>query len=116
MIARTDGDTIASQSKGLNDNWPVAHYLRLLREHRGDLAQRYNIASLGIFGSYIRNEQRDGSDLDILVSFTEAPGLFKLVELQDELSEILGLSVDLVVRSELKPRIGQQILAEVVEL
>ena len=87
-----------------------------MREHRSDLAGRYNIASLGIVGSYIRNEQRDGSDLDILVSFTEAPGLFKLVELQDELSEMLGLSVDLVVRSELKPHIGQQILAEVVEL
>jgi len=116
MTARTDRDETESQSKRLSDTWPVARYIRLLREHRSDLAQRYNIASLGIFGSYVRNEQRDGSDLDILVSFIEAPGLFKLVELQDELSELLGLSVDLVVRSELRPRIGQRILAEVVEL
>ncbi len=116
MTASTDRDNKASQPEAVGNTWPVARYLRLLREHRSDLEQRYNLASLGIFGSYARNEQQDGSDLDILVSFTEAPGLFKLVELEDELSALLGVSVDLVVRSELKPRIGQQILAEVVEL
>ena len=105
MTAITDRDETASEPKRLSDTWPVSHYPRLLREHRSDLAQRYNIASLGIFGSYVRNDQRDGSDLDILVSFTEAPGLFKLAELQDELSAMLGLSVNLVVRSALGQRL-----------
>ena len=108
-------DATEGTDKAMDEIRPVSRYLHRLREHRDDLAQRYDIASLGIFGSYIRNEQRDDSDLDVLVSFKTVPGLFKLVELQDELSELLGVSVDLVVRSELKPHIGQRILAEVVE-
>ncbi len=100
----------------MDDPLPVAHYLDRLRARRDDLVARYGIATLGVFGSYRRNEQRAGSDLDVLISFTRAPGLFKLVELQDELSALLGVSVDLVVRSELKPHIGQRILAEVIEV
>jgi predicted nucleotidyltransferase len=111
-----DHDETETRSEVMANTLPVAHYLDRLRERRDDLIERYGIASLGVFGSYIRNEQREGSDLDILVSFTKAPGLFKLVELQDELSELLGAPVDLVVRSELKPHIGQRILAEVVEV
>jgi len=64
----------------------------------------------------VRNEQHDGSDLDVLVTFTQTPSLFTLVALQDELHDILGTSVDLVLRTSLKPRIGQQILREVVEI
>jgi uncharacterized protein len=108
-------DATKEPGEAMDEVRPMARYLQRLREHRDDLAQRYDIASVGIFGSYVRNEQRDDSDLDILVSFTSVPGLFKLVELQDELSELLGVPVDLVVRSELKPHIGQRVLAEVVE-
>jgi predicted nucleotidyltransferase len=99
----------------VSHSWPVSAYLHQLQAHRDYLAKRYNISSIGVFGSYIRNEQAPDSDLDILVSFSQAPGLFKLVDLQDELSELLGVSVDLVVQSELKPQIGQHILAEVQE-
>lgn len=95
---------------------PRPSYLDRLREHRADLINRYGITFIGVFGSYIRNEQHQGSDLDVLVAFTSPPGLFKVVELQDELSNLLETSVDLVVRSELKPHIGQRILAEVVEV
>jgi uncharacterized protein len=95
---------------------PVSRYLNRLREHRDDLMERYGIRSLGVFGSCVRNEQHEGSDVDVLVSFTSPPGLLKLVELQEELSELLGTPVDLVVRSELKPHIGRRILAEVVEV
>ena len=111
-----DHNETATRAEVRADPVPVAHYLDRLREHRSDLVARYGIASLGVFGSYSRNEQRAGSDIDVLVSFTQPPGLFKLVELQDELSALLGASVDLVVRSELKPHIGQRILAEVIEV
>jgi predicted nucleotidyltransferase len=109
-------DKTESLTEAMTDPWPVSRYLDRLRERRDDLTKRYGIASLGVFGSYIRNEQREESDLDVLVSFMTVPGLFKVVELQDELTELLGTSVDLVVRSELKPHIGQRILAEVVEV
>jgi predicted nucleotidyltransferase len=116
-LAATMGcDKTESLTEAMTDPWPVSRYLDRLRERRDDLTKRYGIASLGVFGSYIRNEQREESDLDVLVSFMTVPGLFKVVELQDELTELLGTSVDLVVRSELKPHIGQRILAEVVEV
>jgi hypothetical protein len=77
------------------------------------LQQKYGVASLGIFGSYIRGTQRPESDLDLLVSFRETPSLFRVVETENFLSDTLGVQVDLVVREALKPTIGARILAEV---
>ena len=96
--------------------WPVARLIATLRQHQRSLVERYHVDSLGVFGSYVRNEQHDGSDLDVLVTFTQTPSLFTLVALQDELQDLLGTPVDIVLKSSLKPRIGQQILREVVEI
>src|SRR4051812_10107935 len=95
-------------------NHLVDRYQRLLREHLSTLAARYRVASLGLFGSYVRGTQRADSDLDILVSFHEVPSLLRLVELENHLSDLLGVKVDLVLRDALKPRIGEQVLREVV--
>ena len=97
-------------------DWPITRYIATLRRHRRTLADRYHIESLGVFGSYVRNEQHDGSDLDVLVTFTQTPSLFTLVALQDELRDLLGMPVDVVLKTSLKPRIGHQILREVVEI
>jgi uncharacterized protein len=97
-------------------NWPVTRYIDTLRRHRRALAERYHIASLGVFGSYVRNQQHDGSDLDVLVTFSQTPSLFRLVALQDELTALLGVPVDVVMKTSLKPHIGQHILREVVEI
>jgi predicted nucleotidyltransferase len=97
-------------------DWPITRHIATLRRHRHALADRYHIESLGVFGSYVRNEQHDGSDLDVLVTFTQTPSLFTLVALQDELEELLGAPVDVVLKTSLKPRIGQQILREVVDI
>src|SRR5262245_31198464 len=97
-------------------DWPVTRHITTLRRHRRALVERYHIESLGVFGSYLRNQQHDDSDLDVLVTFTQTPSLFTLVALQDELQELLGTSVDVVLKTSLKPRIGQQILREVVEI
>ena len=71
---------------------------------------------MGVFGSFVRNENHPKSDLDLLVSFYEAPSLFKFIELEDLLSDILGLNVDLVMADALKPRVGKRILSEVVRV
>lgn len=92
----------------------LAQVMTLLRRHLPDLTQRYHIRSLGVFGSYVRNQQTAQSDLDVLVEFEHMPGLFGYVELQEALAELLGLPVDLVHRPDLKPGIGERILAEVV--
>jgi len=77
------------------------------------LAADYQVKSLGLFGSYVRREQHEDSDLDILVEFREIPGLLRFIELENYLTDILGVKVDLVMRDALKPRIGQRILNEV---
>ena len=109
-------DTPMTTSDTLPAAWPITHLIERLRQHRASLAARYHIASLGVFGSYVHNAQHDGSDLDILVTFSQTPGLFTLVNLEDELSTLLGVPVDLTIKDELKRRIGQRILREVIEL
>jgi predicted nucleotidyltransferase len=81
-----------------------------------DLIARYQIASLGIFGSYVRGEEQPGSDLDLLVEFQEPPTLFGFIRLENELSALLGVEVDLVMKSALKPGIGRYILEEVQQV
>jgi len=76
------------------------------------IKSRYNVTTLEVFGSFIRHEQKTNSDLDVLVSFSKAPSLFKFIELEDYLSKILGVKVDLVMKSSLKPNIGRKILSE----
>jgi hypothetical protein len=96
---------------------PTLEELRpLLRHLVPGLRRQYKLASLGIFGSYVRNEQRADSDLDLLVTFDEPPSLLKLIELENHLSDALGVKVDLVLKDSLKPHIGKQVLAEVLPL
>lgn len=78
----------------------------------------YQVTQLGIFGSYIRGEQTEISDLDVLVEFAPDAqiGLLKFCELENHLSDTLGLKVDLVMKAGLKPRIGERILQEVIYL
>lgn len=78
------------------------------------LKHNYNVRNIGIFGSVARGMQGNGSDIDILVEFSEPVGFFKFVELEDYLSKILNRKVDLVTRKALKPAIKQGILREVV--
>jgi len=88
--------------------------MKILQQSMPDIRERYKVKSLGIFGSYIRGEEKKSSDLDLLVEFSDAPSLLKFIALEDELSEKIGIKVDLVMKSALKPNIGRRILAEVI--
>ena len=92
----------------------AAKFARILRDHLPELRERYGVESLGLFGSYVRGEEREGSDLDLLVEFIDTPDLFEFVALGQDLSELLSVKVDLVMKRALKPRIGERILEEVV--
>lgn len=87
-----------------------------LKSYMAKLKEEYQIARLGMFGSYVRNEQTPASDLDLLVTFQSTPSLFKFVALENYLSDLLGVKVDLVMESALKPRIGEYIRKELIEL
>lgn len=76
------------------------------------LKEQYSVATLEVFGSYVRHEEKKDSDLDILVTFTKAPSLLKFIRLENNLSDLLGVKVDLVLKDSLKPAIGKRILQE----
>lgn len=69
-----------------------------------------------MFGSVVKNEQHETSDVDTLVEFDKAVDLFAFVNLKNHLSDLLSINVDLVMKKALKPKIGQRILQEVVKI
>ncbi len=85
-----------------------------LRKNMPVVKKNYGVKNLEVFGSYIRGEQKKGSDLDILVEFYQTIDLFKYMELENFLSKKLGVKVDLVMKDTLKPRIKDSILQEAV--
>jgi predicted nucleotidyltransferase len=87
--------------------------LAQLRAMQPALRRRYPIRRMGVFGSYVRGEQREDSDLDVLVELGDGITLLDYAGLQSELTEALGIRVDLANQRTLKPRIGRRILAEV---
>lgn len=92
----------------------IAALRDILRSELPRLAEQYDVASLGLFGSRVRDEAGPDSDLDILVRFYQKPGLIRFIQLENELTDLLGVRVDLVLADALKPAIGQQVLDEVV--
>ena len=96
------------------DHKDIARIRDILRTELPRLAERYEVAWLGLFGSRVRGEAGPDSDLDILVRFHTTPGLIRFLELENHLSDLLGVRVDLVTAEALKPAIGERVLAEVI--
>lgn len=72
---------------------------------------------VGIFGSYARGDNKKDSDIDILVKFKESPSLLTLFKLENDLSEILGVNVDLVTTGALKnKRIKKSIKKDLINI
>jgi len=92
----------------------LGQIIQLLRRHLPLLAEKYHVESFSVFGSYVRHEQRSNSDLDVLVTFHEPLSLLKFIELENYLSDMIGVKIDLVMKDALKPRIGMRILSEAV--
>jgi predicted nucleotidyltransferase len=88
--------------------------LKILKQDIPFLKGKFNVKSLGLFGSYVREEQTEKSDIDMLVEFEKPVGFFKFIELEDYLSNKLGVKVDLVTSDALKPLIKPLIMSEAV--
>jgi predicted nucleotidyltransferase len=89
---------------------------QILEAQKEHLAAEYGVTIVGVFGSYVRGEQRRDSDVDILIELERPPriSLIGLVELEHYLSDVLGMKVDLAIKKNLRKRIGERILSEVV--
>jgi len=86
----------------------------VIEKHKEKLREEYGVKEIGIFGSIVRGEAKEDSDVDILVEFEKPIGFFKFLELEEYLTNLIGRKVDLVSKKALKPHIGKYILKEVV--
>jgi predicted nucleotidyltransferase len=89
--------------------------IQILAKARPELARRYGIRRLSLFGSFARGEQREDSDVDILVDVDASIGL-RFVELANQLEELLGLRADLVSRRAITARHWKFIEPELLDV
>lgn len=87
-----------------------------LQEVRGELATRYKVRSLGVFGSYVKDLQKPDSDLDILVEFEDEADLFHLAGLGIYLEQLFGCKVDIVPKKALREELKAKVLEEVISV
>jgi predicted nucleotidyltransferase len=99
----------------LPEVWGVVRFIKALKRYEDYLRRKYKVREIGVFGSYAKNEQKRGSDLDILVEFYEPVGL-GYFELKDFLEDVLKIKVDLVTKIGINPRLKDKILREVIYL
>ena len=88
--------------------------LKILRQHKQELAEKYGVRRLGIFGSVARDEATAESDMDVVVEMTK-PDLFFMVHIKEKLESVLHCPVDLVrYRDRMNTFLRQRIDAEAV--
>ena len=121
MIIRQDrGGSLHSSPGGMEkqrgESMNEEEIIRLLREVTGEVEQKYRARIKGIFGSFVRGEEHEKSDIDILVEFEEGANLLHLVGLSLFLEEKLNLPVDLVPSDTLREEIREDVLKEAIYL
>ncbi len=89
--------------------------LRLLEQAKPELVRRFGVRRLAVFGSYARGEQRDESDVDILVEVDPSIGL-EFVDLAESIESLLGLRSEVVSRRAIKPRNWEVIEQELIDV
>ena len=86
----------------------------LILERKDEIKEKFKAEIVGIFGSYARGEEKEGSDIDVLVRFGEGASLFELVGLGDYLEDLFGISVDVVSERALHPMMKDDVLRDLV--
>lgn len=86
--------------------------LKELKSKITPVLKRYDVKRAAIFGSFVRGEQKEDSDIDFLVEFEGKKSLLDLVGLKIELEEVLGRKVDVLTYNSLHPLLKDRILQE----
>ncbi|MCD5406679.1 MAG: nucleotidyltransferase family protein [Desulfotomaculum sp.] len=98
------------EHKKLNKN-----QIEQLKKNKTYIKDAFYVKEIGLFGSFVRDEQVSGSDVDILVEFKQGhKDFFNYMRLKHYLEQLLGREVDLVIRNAIKSRLKKNILSEVV--
>jgi len=90
--------------------------IEAIKKRKNVLKEKYNVKEIGIFGSYVRGEQTEKSDVDILVDFYELPDVFNLLKLERSLRGILKCKVDVVRKQAIRKELRDQILSEAIRI
>ncbi|ODS42537.1 MAG: hypothetical protein MSIBF_04265 [Candidatus Altiarchaeales archaeon IMC4] len=85
-----------------------------LAGYKQELRSEFGVKELGIFGSYVRKEQKEDSDIDVLVEFGGPVSLLKLVGLENRPTDSFGVKVDLIPRADIRPELKEKILHETI--
>jgi predicted nucleotidyltransferase len=86
----------------------------ILKEHKEELFQKYSVVEIGVFGSFVRGEEKRRSDIDILVEFEKVPDLLEFIALEEYLRKLLKKKVDLIRKEAVRHEFKDRILKEVV--
>ncbi|MEQ1592361.1 MAG: nucleotidyltransferase family protein [Thiobacillaceae bacterium] len=90
--------------------------LHLLQEHKEVICQRFSVRHLSLFGSTVRDEARDNSDIDMLVEFDSPATADRYFGLQFYLEDLFGCPVDLVTEKALRPELRPYIEKEAIRV
>ena len=87
---------------------------QILTESKEELKVKYKVNGISIFGSYAKGEQKDTSDIDILVEFEQPVSLLQIVSLENFLSDILGIKADVIPKKNIRKELKEFILNEAI--
>jgi len=87
---------------------------QILGKLKEELKAQYKVKEIGLFGSYVRYQQKESSDIDILVEFEKPVSLLHIVSLENYLSDILKIKVDIVPKNNIRQELKADILKETV--
>lgn len=91
--------------------------LTFLQTHKDEMAQRFGVVSVGLFGSYARGEAREDSDVDIAIELSpEKKSLSNFFNIRRYLEQQFGKTVDLGIESTLKPLAKEMVAREIIHV
>ncbi len=88
--------------------------MSILKQEMPYLIEHFHVSEIALFGSYARDEADLKSDIDILVAFSKTPGMISFMKLENYLTNIFCVKVDLVLKNALRPNIGKYVLREAI--
>ncbi len=90
--------------------------IEAIKKRKTVLEEKYKVKEIGIFGSYVRGEQTEKSDVDIFVDFYELPDVFNLLKLERSLRGTLKCKVDVVRKQAIRKELRDRILSEAIKI
>lgn len=89
--------------------------IEILRKHEDIIKGKYHVRKIGVFGSFARGEEKESSDIDVLVEFERGSKAFdNYMDLKFFLEDLFNRKVDLVTVEAIRPQLKNDILGEVV--